>query len=915
MFDRLLISYPALILFFLQIVLWHCATSQEHVEFWCLYALLAAGLTGILYFRSKRYPALSRIRIGYTIGFFCLLLSGCFYHSHSCFHPDRIPEAKHQEFSGVITRMQLVRKEDGSGLRIALREGGETDWVICSPQICQETPSLFTLKLGMHIRMQGTRLPSEEARLPGGFSSKQYLRSMGYRSMLLLEKVLQLEPGQSGRIDFQIAHWFWKLQQEATKGFLPYFSQNEAGMLAAMGWGDRSFLEPELQSSFRMNGLAHTLVVSGAHLALVVSGVAKLCSRLPMGRKKRMLLQWLLLTGFVCICQWEPSVTRAWLMISFRLLAHACRRPLSGLQSLGLSGFVYLLFQPWRVFHLGFQLSLSATLALQILQQPLFYADKNPLLSLPEKRSRGASILERVKEQIRSLVYCQIILFPFLCSIGTRQTVWSPFWQLFLTPILSWMTGCTLCARLALFLLGEPGLFLFRPALHLCSKTVHHLLSPTVSAYQAWFLLNPSWLPLSFVILLALLYLRAQHTRLIADRWKKRMWGIVPVIVLLIFSIQSLRTPSLRIDFLDVGQGDAILLRTRSYNILVDAGNPEWGEKLEQVLNTFGIRKLDAFVLTHAHLDHFGGARKLIEAGRVRSVVVGGQSPPEDLLPPNRSKEFPTFQQCVQGKKLPQIIWKRGDWIPLDSQVWLEVLHPESVQTANDENQNSLILLVHTGAGSILLTGDAEEAVEKQIQSQLSEVEILKVGHHGSEHATQSAWLDRILPQVAILSVGKKNRYGHPSSRVLQSLQDRGCTIFRTDQDGTVALEVFRKSFHLRSYLGTKQWQAKKRQDSQPIKKPCAFSRRGKWLPCTFCQVRNGIYRTTSSDSSMHSVWIQQPVRWICKSTLEPVNRNLPHLLRSPSRARPPPFFLHAECSSLKIPVGLAQEVLRIQNF
>ena len=258
----------------------------------------------------------------------------------------------------------------------------------------------------------------------------------------------------------------------------------------------------------------------------------------------------------------------------------------------------------------------------------------------------------------------------------------------------------------------------------------------------------------------------------------------------------------LTLDFLSVGQGDAALIKTsRGHWILVDAGpSDDRGDAGRRFIVPFlvghGVRELSAVLLSHAHRDHFGGLPSVVEAVRVDAVYEPGVAATDqhylDLL--DRLEDQGVAWHPLQV----------GDSLVVD-EVRLAVVHPDPKWEGfgEDLNENSLVIHLVAGRFDAILSGDAGFAAESRLAQQLGPVELLKVGHHGSRTATSAAWLAQIRPAVAVISVGS-NGYGHPSAEALGRLEAAGVAVWRTDQAGTVHVEVGPASFSVEGRDGTR---------------------------------------------------------------------------------------------------------------
>ncbi len=247
---------------------------------------------------------------------------------------------------------------------------------------------------------------------------------------------------------------------------------------------------------------------------------------------------------------------------------------------------------------------------------------------------------------------------------------------------------------------------------------------------------------------------------------------------------------TLEILAIDVGQGDAIAVRTpRARWVLVDAGPPPRGDPagapVVRELRRRGVRRLELLVLTHPDLDHVGGAEAVLA-----SLEVGA------VLEPSRPTGKDAYVSLLEAAGARGVPWRRaqaGQRFDLDG-VALEVLSPagpgaEAAEDATESNAVSVVLAVRYGALDALLTGDAPRSVERAVSSEVGpDLEILKVGHHGSATSTDSAFLAAAHPRVALVSVGRGNRFGHPAPEVLARLERFGVEIHRTDREGTITV-------------------------------------------------------------------------------------------------------------------------------
>lgn len=264
----------------------------------------------------------------------------------------------------------------------------------------------------------------------------------------------------------------------------------------------------------------------------------------------------------------------------------------------------------------------------------------------------------------------------------------------------------------------------------------------------------------------------------------------------------------LTVRVLDVGQGDAILIRTATGDTLIDTGDVDEQEQFRRELETAGVKTIDKLILTHPHADHIGGTPVLLADYAVREVYDNGE--------PTATKLYRTYLKTIKEKGIPYRNLKDGDVLDLGGGVRLEIISPteEMVEASTNAkgkrnlNINSVTARLVYGDFTMLLTGDAEKETELGIlerhdKSTLS-CDVLKVAHHGSKTSSSAQWLSATKPSAAVISCGKNNDYGHPHDVTIKKLEKIGAKIYRTDTDGTITITSDGKTYEIRTGTGVK---------------------------------------------------------------------------------------------------------------
>lgn len=229
------------------------------------------------------------------------------------------------------------------------------------------------------------------------------------------------------------------------------------------------------------------------------------------------------------------------------------------------------------------------------------------------------------------------------------------------------------------------------------------------------------------------------------------------------------------LDVMDIGQGDAILLRGAGKTLLIDAGP---NDDVVSQLRFLGVRTIDLAIASHAHSDHIGGMEAVVRTFDVRRYM--------DNHVAHTTKTFLALASALRETGTTYVAPTIGMEIKLSAELKLKVLAPPSLpftDTRSDHNSNSVVLLITHGDIEMLLTGDAEEPTEEWLihQGLPTDLEVLKVAHHGSNHSTTTEFLEATTPQIALISCGRNNRFDHPGEETLKRLQAAGSLVYRTD--------------------------------------------------------------------------------------------------------------------------------------
>ena len=547
----------------------------------------------------------------------------------------------------------------------------------------------------------------------------------------------------------------------------------DAPLARALLIADQRQIPTEMRDRYASAGLVHMLSISGLHVAVIAAAMELLfqVARLP---RRVALLGAVLATGlYVAVIGAPPPALRSAAMLGVAMISRLAQRPTSPWAAWAIGAFIPL-FAPRTVVDVGYQLSVLGMCALVAAGSLWRRHLATRLIGWKARIGR---------ELVTSLVACAVTA-PLVAWVFGRVSLIAPISNLIAAPVVT---------------LAQPVLFLalllapFGWAARFVAQAVH----PLLFAFD-WIAWSAASVPgaaitVTTTAVTAVLCACAALSLVIAcvSRYPSRpAIAAVGSLALMVFvpSMPLGRTSGVELHVLDVGQGDAILLRTDAGRwVLFDAG-PAWNgsDAGRRVIIPYILRRggsLDSFVLSHPHNDHVGGAATVLAAMHPRSywdaAFAGGAEAYIGSLAVAREKG---------------IDWRRvhpGDSIQVDG-VTVSFLAPDSVWTVGlkDPNLASTIALVRYGMVRFLLVGDAERAEEDWLLAHHAHLraDVLKVGHHGSSTSSSDEFLAAVHPALAVISVGAGNKYGHPSSDVIHALALVGAEVLRTDEAGTIVV-------------------------------------------------------------------------------------------------------------------------------
>jgi competence protein ComEC len=710
-----------------------------------------------------------------------LLFLGAFWFSLSCY-----PEKFREAYTGLPVQGEGVivsypqENEWGTSCFVRVKEtnlgkknfaNGQKALLKFKPETSQ---SYFP---GDRIRFKGEITLPSEARNPGEFNYREYLAR---QEVFLLVNCYQgkVELGEKGQ---GIQTWTAKGRKQVVQHLKRILPQRERGLLLGILFGDTKTMVEEEWEAYQRAGVVHLFAVSGLHVGIVLGLIWFLLSFFKPKPLLRLVLGAVVLTGYGFMVGWSASILRASLMALLGLLALSVGRKNDLYNSLGAAAWIILILYPGELFQVGFQLSFLTTLGIIYLTPWLERKGCGKLLAVPLAASMASTpILAYHFNQISliaplvNIVAVAVTGFAAVLSFLGALLTW--VWPLLATPF--FYTAGVIMFMLSELVIGCAGL----------KWAGINIASP-----------SPAIIICLYLFMAVLPFLA--YSRYIIREIPMKTKAIVAS--LLVFFILFTCWPAsgkMEVIFLDVGQGDSILLRTpRGKTALIDGGGTPGstfsvGKKVVRpVLCHYGVNKIELMMMSHYHLDHSEGLLEIMPYFQVKAFFQSSHEQDNEI-------EKRIMDLCAR-EKITLTELTAGQGIYLEPDVFLEVLHPtkEDVFTGNN---HSLVVKVKYKDCTWLLTGDVEkEALEEMLARGVNlQADILKIPHHGSITSFVPLFYEKVNPQAVIISVGE-NRFNQPHPEVVAYFTKRGVPIYITRDKGAVMTKSNGQKIVLTTFL------------------------------------------------------------------------------------------------------------------
>lgn len=633
------------------------------------------------------------------------------------------------------------------------------------------------LEYGNKLQILGEYQEPNKARNYQGFDYKNYLKTNKIYGIIRVDSYANITIKQQKNLsNFKLL--IHKIREKLKQNIQKLLTEETYALGIGILIGDNSRINEKIVEDFKNSNLSHMLAVSGAHINYVVLTVSILFTKKRAGIKAQRVVTIMMMLFFMELTQMTSSVVRAGISCIIYMLASLLYRKADVINAMAISTLLILLNNPFKLFDIGFQLSYAGTLGIILFCK---------LINIPLKNK----LLKYLKDSIIISISANIFIIPIMMYQFNTISLTFILSNLLAGPLL----GISIILEIIVLLIS----FMSINIAAIPAKVLNILLILIINIAN-WF----SNIEISkiYVITPQIISIVAYYLICAAIILKKKNRKIIVIIMLTVLIINLFPTPKkLRINFIDVGQGDSTLIRTETNKvILIDSGGSTASSSFDvgnKVLLPYlldrRIKKIDFIIVSHFDADHCQAFETVIDNINVRKVVVCKQS----MI----TQEYLNIINKCKKKNIKIIVVERGDKLKIDKRTEFEILHPGERFLDDGKgglNANAIVCKMNYKLNngkifSILFTGDIEVEAEKeleQVYGKKLKADILKVAHHGSKTSSREEFIKLVSPKIALIGVGENNKFGHPADITLERLEKENVKVYRTDQMGEVSITI-----------------------------------------------------------------------------------------------------------------------------
>ncbi len=586
-------------------------------------------------------------------------------------------------------------------------------------------------KIGDYVVVKGKGVKLENNRIFNLFNNKKYLLSINIKHKIYADTTIKINKKT-------------KLKYKFKNSIINFINKRKtSSYLYTFILGNNTYLDNKIKESYKVNGISHLFSISGMHVSLLTFLLLYILNKIKKTNINYILVI-LFLFFFIFLTDYSKSVIRSVLLYTLVILNKKVNLNISTIKIIVYILLFNIIINPYNIHNTGFIFSYVISMYLILFNE----------------------IITR-----HNTYFIKLLTTSFIAFLASIPILINNYFSINILTIINNIIFVPLVSILV-FPLCIINLFINIDVILSILINILEYISLLTSHFSITIILS------KMNIIITIFYYLLITLILYKIYKKKYMYISLIIIVLLIHSnINYILKPTF-ITFIDVGQGDSILLSTKGKNVLIDTGgNIDYDLSINTInyLKSEGIKKLDYLILTHSDFDHSGVSINLANNFKVEKVIFncGEFNDLEQELIKVLDKKKIKYYSCIKELNIDN-----------------KKLYFLQTKEYDNENDNSNVIYTELNGYKFMFMGDASITTEKEIidKYNLPDIDVLKVGHHGSRTSSGKEFINEINPKYSIISVGKKNRYGHPNKEVLDNLKNS--KIYRTDKDGSIMFKI-----------------------------------------------------------------------------------------------------------------------------
>ncbi|MCR5102063.1 MAG: DNA internalization-related competence protein ComEC/Rec2 [Butyrivibrio sp.] len=692
-------------------------------------------------------------------------------------------------------------------------------------QCYMEETSYVEPSIDSYVKLTGKAKNFKIATNPGEFDSRKYYRilKISYRMTGCHISAVSSNGNIYKESLYRLSRYFAGVLDKC-------LTAHDAGIMKAILLGDRSTIDEEVTELYKKSNIISIIAVSGLHISILGMGLYKLLRRLKLGVVPSVIISIFFMYSYGIMCGMGTSAFRAIIMFTIRLLSYVIGRTYDMLTGMAVAGILILIEQPLYVMHSGFLMSFGAVVALGFIAPELRpvvsfgvkekeYVDNND--NFQKLKNSIFNLIHNSKNALQTSFAIAVVAMPVYMSYYYTFSLYSPLINLLILPLMPFLIILGIIVIISGIFITQLGsaagtlIHIILSFYELCCNMSQMIPGNTLyighaGRIQIIIYIIMVIIFVSFSSMMRDVFIEKciskrspffklkKNAYLLIIRYKKKFELLRYVWLIIAFFILFLRIkPDIRVTYLDVGQGDGIIIEAEGTNIMIDGGSTSKKEVYKYQIKPYllyqGIKTLDMIILTHEDEDHLSGIVGLLNELPKGEIKVGRLVLP-DIASESKGDNYLKLEKLARDKGISIEYISRSKGVSIGD-ISFTCLAPQKEMRTEEPNAYSTVMLMRKGKFSTLFTGDVDGTGQERLTNYLEDnkelvqnLTVLKVAHHGSKYTTDKRFLDICRPQACVISCGINNKYGHPHEELMERIKNIGSKIYVTKDDGAITV-------------------------------------------------------------------------------------------------------------------------------